>query len=122
MKPPAGSAHRPALARVLGGRADAFRDRRIGRGAGAHEGLVGVEIGGVHLREARLLLEPGRWLAGPAGVYLCRVTRTKERGGRVVAISDGGIHHLLRPRLVGGDHRVVPVGAMAARVNGAGCA
>ncbi len=67
------------------------------------------------LREARLLLEPGRWLAGPAGAYLCRVTRTKERGGRVVAISDGGIHHLLRPRLVGQDHRVVPVGEAAAR-------
>ena len=62
------------------------------------------------LRGRRLLLEPGRWLAGPAGAYLCRVTRTKERGGRVVAISDGGIHHLLRPRLVGQDHRVVPVG------------
>jgi diaminopimelate decarboxylase len=67
------------------------------------------------LRGARLLLEPGRWLAGPAGAYLCRVTRTKDRGGRVVAISDGGIHHLLRPRLVGQDHRVVPVGESAAR-------
>ena len=67
------------------------------------------------LRGARLLLEPGRWLAGPAGAYLCMVTRTKERGGRVVAISDGGIHHLLRPRLVGQDHRVVPVGAGAER-------
>jgi diaminopimelate decarboxylase len=33
----------------------------------------------------------------------------------VVAISDGGIHHLLRPRLVGQDHRVVPVGATAGR-------
>ena len=67
------------------------------------------------LRGARLLLEPGRWLVGPAGVYLCRVVRTKERGGRVVAISDGGVHHLLRPRLVGQDHRVVPVGAAAGR-------
>ncbi len=62
------------------------------------------------LRSARFLLEPGRWLVGPAGVYLCGITRTKERGGRVVAISDGGIHHLLRPRLVGQDHRVVPAG------------
>ena len=25
------------------------------------------------LRRARLLLEPGRWLAGPAGAYLCRL-------------------------------------------------
>ncbi len=67
------------------------------------------------LRRARLLLEPGRWLTGPAGAYLCRVVRTKERGSRHVAISDGGIHHLLRPRLVGQDHRVVAVGAAAGR-------
>lgn len=66
------------------------------------------------LRSARLLLEPGRWLVGPAGVYLCSVTRTKKRGGHAVAISDGGIHHLLRPRLVGQDHRVWAVGDAAA--------
>lgn len=71
------------------------------------------------LRNARLLLEPGRWLVGPAGAYLCRVTRTKSRGGRHIAISDGGIHHLLRPRLVGQDHRVIPAGASAERVAGA---
>lgn len=69
----------------------------------------------VGLSGTRLLLEPGRWLTGPAGAYLCRVVRTKERAGRHVAISDGGIHHLLRPRLVGQDHRVVVVGAAAAR-------
>lgn len=67
------------------------------------------------LQRARLLLEPGRWLSGPAGVYLCRVTRAKERDGRFVAVSDGGIHHLLRPRLVGQDHRVAAVGATAER-------
>jgi diaminopimelate decarboxylase len=67
------------------------------------------------LAQARLLLEPGRWLVGPAGVYLCRVVRTKERGGRTIAVTDGGIHHLLRPRLVGRDHRVVAVGDATAR-------
>lgn len=71
------------------------------------------------LRSARLLLEPGRWLVGPVGAYVCSVTRTKERGGRVVAISDGGIHHLLRPRLVGQDHRVVPLGPAVDRPAGA---
>jgi diaminopimelate decarboxylase len=67
------------------------------------------------LRDTRLLLEPGRWLVGPAGAYICRVTRAKIRDGRHIAVSDGGIHHLLRPRLVGQDHRVVAVGAMADR-------
>ena len=67
------------------------------------------------LGEARLLLEPGRWFTGPAGVYLCRVVRTKDRDQHAIAVTDGGIHHLLRPRLVGQDHRVVPVGAAAQR-------
>ncbi len=67
------------------------------------------------LAGCRLLFEPGRWLLGPAGAYLCRVVRTKERAGRHVAVMDGGIHHLLRPRLVGQDQRVVPAGSAAAR-------
>jgi len=67
------------------------------------------------LRRARLLLEPGRWLVGPAGAYVCRVTRTKPRQGRVIAVTDGGIHHLMRPRLVGQDHRVQPLGAASTR-------
>jgi len=67
------------------------------------------------LREARVLFEPGRWLVGPAGAYLCRVIRTKLRDGRHIALTDGGIHHLLRPRLVGQDQRIVPVGDAAAR-------
>lgn len=71
------------------------------------------------VRDTRLLLEPGRWLVGPAGTYICRVTRTKVRDGRHIAITDGGIHHLLRPRLVGQDHRVVPVGAAATRTDAA---
>ena len=67
------------------------------------------------LAAARLLLEPGRWFTGPAGAYLCQVVRTKQRGGRHMAVTDGGIHHLLRPRLVGQDHRIVAVGAAAWR-------
>lgn len=66
------------------------------------------------LRGARALLEPGRWLVGPAGAYLTRVVRTKVREGRLIAIMDGGIHHLARPVLVGEPHRVVAVGAAAA--------
>jgi diaminopimelate decarboxylase len=67
------------------------------------------------LRETRLLIEPGRWLAGPAGAYLTRVVRTKVREGRTIAIMDGGIHHLARPVLVGEQQRVVAVGPAALR-------
>jgi diaminopimelate decarboxylase len=64
---------------------------------------------------ARLLLEPGRFLVGPAGAYLTRVIRTKQRDRRTMAVIDGGIHHVLRPVLVGDPHRIVGVGPAAER-------
>lgn len=57
-------------------------------------------------RPMRLLLEPGRFLVGPAGAYLARVVDRKTVDGQAVAILDGGIHHLLRPALVGQEQRI----------------
>lgn len=58
------------------------------------------------MREARLLMEPGRFLVGPAGAYLARVVDCKTVNGSVVVILDGGVHHVLRPALVGQEHRI----------------
>ena len=58
------------------------------------------------LAGVRVLLEPGRFLAGPAGAYVARVTDRKTVAGSHVVILDGGIHHVLRPALVGQEHRV----------------
>jgi diaminopimelate decarboxylase len=68
---------------------------------------------------AQLLFEPGRFLVGPAGAYLMRVVRTKVRNGHTIAVTDGGIHHLVRPVLIGEQQRTVLVGEAAAR-EGAG--
>ncbi|TMC62948.1 MAG: hypothetical protein E6J17_05695 [Chloroflexi bacterium] len=57
-------------------------------------------------RETRILLEPGRFLVGPAGAYVTAVVDRKVVAGSHVIIVDGGIHHLLRPALVGQEHRV----------------
>ena len=48
-----------------------------------------------------LILEPGRYLAAPCGVYLARVLRVKESRGTRFVILEGGINHLLRPLLTG---------------------
>ncbi len=56
--------------------------------------------------ETRILLEPGRFLVGQCGAYMARVTERKSVGGHHVIILDGGIHHVLRPALVGQEHRV----------------
>lgn len=62
-------------------------------------------------RGVRLLLEPGRFLVGPAGAYVARVIDRKHVGETEVVILDGGVHHLLRPALVGQEHRVRVLGA-----------
>lgn len=57
--------------------------------------------------EARLLLEPGRHLVGPAGVMLVRVIDVKRSAhGALIATVDGGIHNLLAPALPGRQHRI----------------
>lgn len=48
-----------------------------------------------------LLLEPGRWLSAPTGVYCARVVRTKVSRGERFVLLEGGINHLLRPVLTG---------------------
>lgn len=54
-----------------------------------------------------LLLEPGRWLSAPTGVYCARVVRTKTSRGERFAMLEGGINHLLRPLLTGQDFPVL---------------
>ena len=63
------------------------------------------------MRDLRLLLEPGRHLVGAAGAYVARVVDRKRVGETEVVILDGGVHHLLRPALVGQEHRIRTLGA-----------
>jgi diaminopimelate decarboxylase len=57
----------------------------------------------------RIVIEPGRALAGPAGALLCRVSYLKAQGSKRFAIVDAGMSELLRPALYGASHPVVPV-------------
>lgn len=60
--------------------------------------------------KGELILEPGRFLAGPCGLYLARVVRLKESRGTRFAILEGGINHLIRPLLTGQPFPVKAVG------------
>ncbi|MBI2777051.1 MAG: hypothetical protein HYX57_07285 [Chloroflexi bacterium] len=62
-------------------------------------------------RATRVLMEPGRFLLGSAGAYVARVVDRKVVDGTHVVILDGGIHHVLRPALVGQEHRIRVLGA-----------
>jgi diaminopimelate decarboxylase len=58
------------------------------------------------LGEMAVLLEPGRFLVGPAGAYVARVVDVKGPDAHPVAILDGGINHVVRPALTGTPHRL----------------
>jgi len=47
------------------------------------------------LPQAKLVIELGRYLVGPAGVYVCRVIDRKISRGHVFLVTDGGLHHHL---------------------------
>jgi diaminopimelate decarboxylase len=47
------------------------------------------------LPQARLVIELGRYIAGEAGIYVCRVVDRKVSRGQVFLVTDGGLHHHL---------------------------
>ena len=57
----------------------------------------------------RVLLEPGRFLVGNAGVLLTRVLYVKKTPAKTFVIVDAGMNDLIRPALYQGYHEVVPV-------------
>ena len=65
-------------------------------------------------RTVRVLLEPGQFLVGACGAYVTRVVDRKTMDGNQVVILDGGIHHVLRPVLVGREQRIAVLTGSAA--------
>jgi diaminopimelate decarboxylase len=59
----------------------------------------------------RIILEPGRYLVGNAGVILTRVLYVKDTPTRTFVIVDAGMNDLIRPSLYGAFHRIDPVRA-----------
>ena len=72
-----------------------------------------------------LLMEPGRFIVGNAGVLLTRVLYRKHSGGREFLVTDAGMTELLRPSHYDAYHRIEAVrplgGQMVADVVGPVC-
>ena len=65
--------------------------------------------------DVTLMIEPGRWLVGPAGVLLASVVLTKADERFVVL--DAAMNELVRPAMYDAWHAIVPLSA--ARAHGA---
>ena len=54
-----------------------------------------------------VVIEPGRWVIGPAGVLVAAVVDVKPRGpGSYFVVVDAGMSELIRPALYGSFHRI----------------
>lgn len=59
--------------------------------------------------DVRLIFEPGRMIAGNAGVLVAKVLYVKESGGRRFLILDAGMNDLIRPAFYGAFHDLQPL-------------
>ena len=66
-------------------------------------------------RGLRVVLEPGRYIVGPAGTLLTRVLYVKRMGAKTFVITDAGMNDLLRPSHYASWHRIDHVRRTAGR-------
>ncbi len=64
------------------------------------------EVGGLGLR---LLFEPGRMIAGNAGILVSRVLYVKHGASKTFTIVDAAMNDLMRPTLYEAYHEILPV-------------
>lgn len=64
-----------------------------------------------HLKDLglKILLEPGRYIVGNAGVLLTRCLYEKKGSAKTFKIVDAGMNDLIRPALYEGHHDIVPL-------------
>jgi len=94
-----------------------FLDLGGGLGVAYHSGektpaiRAFVESLNERLRRSGLsvIVEPGRSIAGPAGVLLTRVLYRKKNGAKEFIVVDAAMNDLIRPSLYHAHHEIVPV-------------
>lgn len=73
---------------------------------GDYAGIVLETVGNLG---CRLTIEPGRSIAGPAGILLARALYRKPGADHDILIVDAGMNDLVRPSMYGAYHPILPV-------------
>ena len=114
----AGAAKAVQLIAAFRAQGHAIRYLNMGGGFGIHyrqqEALPASAFAEVILPAVRetgcqLVLEPGRFIVGNAGILVSRVLFNKDTGGKHYVIQDAAMNDLVRPTLYDAFHRVWPV-------------
>ena len=77
------------------------------------EALAGAIRHGLGDLGLPVMLEPGRWIAGPAGVLLASVVVQKRGAARRFVVLDAAMNDLLRPAMYEAWHGILPVSPRA---------
>jgi diaminopimelate decarboxylase len=114
----AGAAKAVQLVREFRKQGHAVKYMNMGGGFGIHyrkqEALPATAFAEVILpavqdASCQLVLEPGRFIAGNAGLLVSRVLYEKATGGKHYVIQDAAMNDLIRPTLYDSFHRIWPV-------------
>ena len=73
------------------------------------EALAAIVVPRVAETGLRLILEPGRFIVGQAGILVTKVLYVKHSGSKTFVVTDGGMTELIRPSHYQGFHRIEPV-------------
>lgn len=78
-----------------------------GSAAASAESYARTVVEAAQAARLPIVVEPGRWIAGPAGVLVSRVVDVKPNGReRYFVVLDAGMSELIRPALYGAFHRI----------------
>ncbi len=66
-------------------------------------------------RRLRLIMEPGRFIVGNAGIFVTRKLYTKDNGLKKFMIVDAGMNDLVRPSMYDAHHEIIPLEKSGAR-------
>ncbi|MCK5714044.1 MAG: diaminopimelate decarboxylase, partial [Hyphomicrobiaceae bacterium] len=57
----------------------------------------------------KIIMEPGRFIAGNAGIFVTKTLYLKDNGVKKFLIVDGGMNDLVRPSMYDAYHEIVPL-------------
>jgi len=93
-----------------GGLGISYRDEP----APAPEALAGAIRASLGELDLPVMLEPGRWVAGPAGVLLASVVLQKQGAAHRFVVVDAAMNDLVRPSMYEAWHGIVPLSSVRA--------
>ena len=68
-------------------------------------------------KNSKIIFEPGRFIAGNAGILITKIIYIKKSNNKIFVILDAGMNNLMRPALYNAHHEIVPLKKAIGRIS-----